>query len=85
MAVKLRYSSDVFVASLLDNRRLKDVLHDLTFLGLEIAEGQFVFSDETESSRKNKIRARRFARRKGQEERFQIHRIFRPFLEIEDI
>lgn len=62
-----------------------DVLHDLTFLGLEIAEGQFVFSDEPESSRKNKIRARRFARRKGQEERFQIHRVFRPFLEIEDI
>ena len=62
-----------------------DVLHDLTFLGLEIGEDRFVFSDGPESSRKNKIRARRFARRKKQEERFQIHRVFRPFLEIEDI
>ena len=62
-----------------------DVLHDLTFLGLEISEDSFVFSDEPESSRKNKIRARRFARRKGQEERFQIHRVFRAFLETEDV
>ena len=61
-----------------------DVLHDLTFLGLEIGEGRFVFSDDPESSRKNKIMARRFARKKGQEERFQIHRVFRAFLEIED-
>lgn len=59
-----------------------DVLHDLTFLGLEVGDGRFVFSDEPESSRKNKIMARRFARRKGQEERFQIHRVFREFLEI---
>ena len=61
-----------------------DVLHDLTFLGLEIGEDNFVFSDEPESSRKNKIRARRFARRKGQEEHFQIHRVFRAFLETEN-
>lgn len=61
-----------------------DVLHNLTFLGLEIGEDRFVFSDEPESARKNKIRARRFTRRKGQEERFQIHRVFRAFLEIED-
>ena len=62
-----------------------DVLHDLTFLGLETGENRFVFSDEPESSRKNKIMARRFARRKGQEERFQIHRVFRAFLETEDV
>ena len=62
-----------------------DVLHDLTFLGLEIGEDRFVFSDEPENSRKNKIMARRFARRKGQEEHFQIHRVFRAFLEIEDV
>ena len=62
-----------------------DVLHDLTFLGLETGEDRFVFSDEPESSRKNKIMARRFARRKRQEERFQIHRVFRAFLETEDV
>ena len=62
-----------------------DILHDLTFLGLEVSEGRFVFSDDPESSRKNKIMARRFARRKGQEEQFQIHRIFHTFLEIENV
>lgn len=62
-----------------------DVLHNLTFLGLEIGENRFVFSDEPEGARKNKIRAGRFARRKRQEERFQIHRVFRAFLEIEDV
>ena len=62
-----------------------EVLHDLTFLGLEIGEDRFVFSDDPESSRKNRIMARRFARRKGQEERFQIHRVFRAFLEIQDV
>ncbi len=62
-----------------------EVLHDLTFLGLEIGEDRFVFSDDPESSRKNKIMARRFARRKGQEERFQIHRVFRAFLESKEM
>lgn len=62
-----------------------DVLHNLTFLGLEIGENRFVFSDEPEDARKNKIRAQRFVRRKGQEQRFQIHRVFRAFLEIEDV
>ena len=57
------------------------VLHDLTFLGMEVEEDTFVFSDAPEESRKNKTRARRFARKKGQEERFQIHRAFQAFLE----
>ena len=58
-----------------------EVLHDLTFLGMEVEEDTFVFSDAPEESRKNKTRARRFARKKGQEERFQIHRAFQAFLE----
>ena len=60
-----------------------DVLHDLTFLGLEVEDG-FVFSDAPETSRRNKILARRFAQRKGQEERFQVHKAFRAFLETEE-
>ena len=64
--------------------RTIDLLHDLTFLGLEV-EGDFVFSDAPEKSRKNKILARRFADKKQQEERFQIHKAFRAFLEIEEI
>ena len=62
-----------------------DVLYDLTFFGIEVGENRFVFSEEPESSRKDKIMARRFAKRKGQEEHFQIHKAFRAFLEIEDI
>lgn len=61
-----------------------DILHDLTFLGLEVSEDYIAFSDDPESSRKNKIMARRYARRKGQEEQFQIHRIFHTFLEIKN-
>lgn len=60
-----------------------DVLHDLTFLGLEVEDG-FVFSDAPEASRRNKILARRFAQKKGQEERFQVHKAFRAFLETEE-
>ena len=61
-----------------------DVLHDLTFLGLEVERG-FVFSDAPEKSRKNKMLARRFARKRGREGRFQIHKAFRAFLETEEI
>ena len=62
-----------------------DVLHDLTFLGLEIEQGKFVYSDAPEESRKNKILARGFTEEKGQEGRFQIHKAFRAFLETKDI
>lgn len=60
-----------------------DFLHDLTFLGLEIEESHFVFSDTPENSRKNKIVAQRFAKNKEREERFQIHRAFQAYLEVE--
>ena len=62
-----------------------DVLHDLTFLGLEIEEGRFAFSEAPEESRKYKIFAQRFAQDKGQEARFQVHKAFRAFLETRDI
>ena len=60
-----------------------DFLLDLTFLGLEIEEDKFVFSDAPEDSRKNKIVARRFAKNKKQETHFRIHRAFQAYLEIE--
>lgn len=62
-----------------------ELLYDLTFLGIEVREDEFAFSEEPESSRKNKIIARNFAKRKKQEERFQIHKAFRAFLETEEI
>ncbi len=62
-----------------------EVLHDLTFLGLEIGEGRFVFSETPEESSKNKVLAGRFARKNRKEERFQVHKAFRAFLETEEI
>ena len=62
-----------------------EVLHDLTFLGLEIEEDRFAFSETPEESRKYKIFAQRFAQDKGQEARFQVHKAFRAFLETRDI
>ena len=61
-----------------------DILRDLTFLGPEIEENQFAFSEAPEESRKNKILGSRFASAKGQTERFQIHRAFHAFLEIKE-
>ena len=58
-----------------------DVLQDLTFLGLEIEEGEFAFSYSPEESYKNRKLAWRFAAEKGREERFQIHKAFQAFLE----
>ena len=62
-----------------------DVLCDLTFLGLEIREDKFDFTDVPEESRKNKMLAQRFAMRTQQEERLQVHKAFRAFLETEEI
>ena len=59
-------------------------LHEFTFLGLEVENGRFAFSNSPEESRKNKIWARRFAEESGQQERFEVHNAFRPFLEIKN-
>ena len=53
-----------------------DILHDLTFLGPEVEENQFVFSDAPEESRKNKILARRFA---GTNRKLNVFRYIEPF------
>ena len=55
-----------------------DVLHDLTFLGLEV-EGGFVFSDVPEESRKNKLWHRDLQRRKGKKNVFRYIKPFKHF------
>ena len=62
-----------------------NLLRDLTFLGLEVEKDEFAFPDTPEESRKKEKLAERFAQRKGEEERFQIHKAFRSFLETEDV
>lgn len=60
-----------------------DFLHELTFLGLETKENDFVFFDTPEEFRKKRKLAQRFAEKQRQEQRFQIHKAFRAYLEIE--
>ncbi len=62
-----------------------DYLHDLTFLGIEVEEDDFVFFNTPEEFRKKQKLAKRFAQRKGTEERFQIHKAFQAYLETEDV
>lgn len=61
-----------------------DVLHDLTFLGREVEKDSFVFSETPEDSEKNKIVARKYAWEQCQEERYQIHKAFQAFLDINE-
>ena len=61
-----------------------NVLHEFTFLGLEVENGRFAFSNSPEDSRKNIIWARRFTEQSGHQERFEVHNAFRPFLEIKN-
>ena len=62
-----------------------DFLHDLTFFGIEVKEGDFVFFTTPEEFRKKQKLAEGFALRKGTKQRFQIHKAFRAFLETEEI
>ena len=61
-----------------------DFLHDLTFFGIEVKEDDFVFFTTPEEFRKKQKLAEGFALRKGTEQRFQIHKAFRSFLETEE-
>ncbi len=60
-----------------------DVLFDLSFLGYEVDENQFVYPDTPEESRKKEKLAERYAQETGKEVRYQIHKAFRSFLEIQ--
>ncbi len=62
-----------------------DFLYDLTFLGIEVKEDDFVFFTTPEEFRKKQKLAEGFALRKGTEQRFQIHKAFQAFLETEEI
>ena len=62
-----------------------NLLRDLTFLGIEVGKDEFAFPDTPEESRKKEKLAERFAQKKRQEGRFQIHKAFRAFLETEKV
>jgi hypothetical protein len=56
----------------------------LTFLGLEIELGRFVYSDETRELKKNYILAERYASAHGGERHYEIKTAFRAYLEVRD-
>jgi hypothetical protein len=54
----------------------------LTFLGLEIGSGEFVYSDEPRELKKNYVLADRYASTHDAERRYEIKPAFRAYLEI---
>jgi hypothetical protein len=57
-------------------------LRDLSFLGLEVADGTFRYSESPDDARLVEARSSRFRRDSGNEPRFEIHPAFRAYLEI---
>jgi len=54
----------------------------LSFLGVEIAPGSFVFSDESRELRRNLVLAHRYCEQTGSAPKYLINRAFRTFLRI---
>lgn len=59
-----------------------DTLCKLNFLGPEIESGKFSYPDDSSEFKATLIRARRLPKSQTEGFRFEIHRAFRPFLEI---
>jgi hypothetical protein len=59
-------------------------LRDVSFIGLEVADGWFDFADDVQLKRRADVMARRLARSRGAEVRSEVHSAFRPYLEIDD-
>ena len=59
-------------------------LRSLAFLGVEVAEDRFSFSEEARDRVRDEALARGLAARRGTEVRYQVHPAFRPYLEIEE-
>ncbi|WP_189311307.1 P-loop ATPase, Sll1717 family [Streptomyces brasiliensis] len=55
----------------------------ISFLGVEVREGDFSYPDRADDLRKAKILARNASRRGKREERYEVHPAYRNFLEIE--
>ncbi|GHI47571.1 P-loop ATPase, Sll1717 family [Streptomyces albidoflavus] len=61
-----------------------DGLLKISFLGIEVREGDFSYPDRADDLKKAKILARNASRREKREERYEVHPAYRNFLEIED-
>jgi hypothetical protein len=56
----------------------------ISFLGIEVREGNFAYPDRADDLRKAKILARNASRHGKREVRYEFHPAYRDFLEIED-
>jgi arginine deiminase len=61
---------------------LIDHLIRLTFLGAEVDENRFVFTEDPKELRKNQILSAKLARQLKRIRRFKIHPAFQSFLDI---
>jgi len=59
-----------------------DYLCDLSFLGLEIADGKFSFVEEVDEIKRNRVLAQKLADRRRSEIMYKINRPFWAYLEI---
>jgi hypothetical protein len=73
------------VARAIPREKVEDVvthLVRLSFLGLEVSEGMFAWSDESREHKKNRVLSDRFLVESGGERRYEINPPFRAYLEI---
>lgn len=56
----------------------------LTFLGLEVSEGTFVYADEPKALKKNLVLADRYFESVDRERRYEINTAFRSYLEVSE-
>jgi hypothetical protein len=56
----------------------------LSFLGVEVNEGDFRFADYAQEYRKNEALAKRLTMKRGGKTRYMVHPAFRAYLEIAD-
>ncbi|MGW8629987.1 P-loop ATPase, Sll1717 family [Streptomyces sp. NPDC055793] len=69
-----------------DSRAAEECLEGLlkiSFLGIEVRDGEIWYPERADQLRKAKILARKTSRRGKREERYQIHPAYRNFLEVE--
>jgi hypothetical protein len=65
------------------NDSLIDHLIKLTFLGIEVDEEKFIFTEDPKELKRNQIFGARLARQLRRQRRFKIHPAFHSFLDIE--
>ena len=59
-------------------------LRNLSFLGIEVGEGDYDYADDIQLKRRADVLARRFADSRAADQRYEVHSAFRPYLGIAD-